>query len=95
MIIDELTKSIYQGDLGGFCKLIQNKSLENAYETGDWDFTYRVEKFFKDITRRIQSPSYLEMLLCDLYGIRNSYEYLGEKIGVAMDTDWEEFRDLL
>lgn len=72
----ELITVIYKGELVEFLKLIKNKQLIEAYENADFSYNERVQKFFKDLTRRINNPSYLEMLLCDLYGVMTLYDYL-------------------
>lgn len=72
----ELITVIYKGELVEFLKLIKNKQLIEAYENADFNYNERVQKFFKDLTRRVTNPSYLEMLLCDLYGIMTLYDYL-------------------
>lgn len=72
----ELITVIYKGELVEFLKLIKNKQLIEAYENADFNYNERVQKFFKDLTRRITNPSYLEMLLCDLYGVMTLYDYL-------------------
>lgn len=72
----ELIKVIYQGDLVGFLELTTDKRLLMAYENASFDYNERIKKFFKDLTRRVTNPAYLEMLLCDLYGIMTLYEYL-------------------
>lgn len=72
----ELITVIYKGELVEFLKLIKNKQLIEAYENADFSYNERVQKFFKDLTRRVTNPSYLEMLLCDLYGVMTLYDYL-------------------
>lgn len=72
----ELITVIYKGELVEFLKLIKNKQLIEAYQNADFNYNERVQKFFKDLTRRITNPSYLEMLLCDLYGVMTLYDYL-------------------
>lgn len=72
----ELITVIYKGELVEFLKLIKNKQLIEAYENADFNYNERVQKFFKDLTRRITNPPYLEMLLCDLYGVMTLYDYL-------------------
>ena len=72
----ELITVIYKGELVEFLKLIKNKQLIEAYENADFNFNERVQKFFKDLTRRVTNPPYLEMLLCDLYGVMTLYDYL-------------------
>jgi hypothetical protein len=71
----ELIKVIYQGDLVEFLKLSSDKRILRAYENASYDYNERIKKFFKDLTRRVTNPAYLEMLLCDLYGIMTLYEY--------------------
>ena len=72
----ELITVIYKGELVEFLKLIKNKQLIEAYENADFNYNERVQKFFKDLTRRVTNPGYLEMLLCDLYDVRTLYEYI-------------------
>jgi hypothetical protein len=72
----ELIEVIYRGEMVEFLKLIKNKKLIEAYENADIYYNERVEKFFKDLTRRVTNPAYLEMLLCDLYGVMTLYDYL-------------------
>jgi hypothetical protein len=72
----ELITVIYKGEMVEFLKLIKNKQLIEAYENADFSYNERVQKFFKDLTRRVTNPSYLEMLLCDLYGVMTLYDYL-------------------
>lgn len=72
----ELITVIYKGELVEFLKLIKNKQLIEAYQNADFNYNERVQKFFKDLTRRVTNPSYLEMLLCDLYGVMTLYDYL-------------------
>lgn len=72
----ELIEVIYRGEMVEFLKLIKNKKLIQAYEDADIYYNERVEKFFKDLTRRVTNPAYLEMLLCDLYGVMTLYDYL-------------------
>lgn len=93
MSVDKLTKSIYQGKLYDFLLLMNNRKLLGAYDNESWDFNYKVEKFFKDITRRVNNASFLEMLLCDLYGIQTDYERFSSSLGEYISEEWEEFRD--
>lgn len=72
---EELIKIIYKGELVEFLKMTEDKRLLEAYEKADFEYNERIRKFFKDLTRRITNPAYLEMLLCDLYGIMTLYEY--------------------
>lgn len=72
----ELIKIIYQGELDKFIYWIGNRRLINAYENEAGYYNQRIEKFFRDLTRRVTNPAYLEMLLCDLYGIMTTYEFL-------------------
>ena len=78
----ELIKIIYQGDLERFIYKIGNRRLINAYENEVGYFNQRISKFFKDLTRRVTNPAYLEMLLCDLYGILTTYEFIQMLEGV-------------
>ena len=73
---EELIKVIYKGELVEFLQMIKNKRLMEAYENADFEYNERIQKFFKDLTRRVTNPAYLEMLLCDLYGVITLYEYL-------------------
>lgn len=73
---EELIKVIYKGELVEFLQMIKNKRLIEAYENADFEYNERIQKFFKDLTRRVTNPAYLEMLLCDLYGVITLYDYL-------------------
>lgn len=95
MAQDELTKCIYQGDLGKFLQELNNTALKNAYYNENWEYNERIENCFKDLTRRVHSAAFLEMLLCDLYDIKPKWKYIDETEGIVSELDWEVLRELL
>jgi hypothetical protein len=71
----ELVRIIFRGELDDFIDKIGNRGLQKAYTEAPLYLNNRVRKFFRDLTRRVTHPAYLEMLLCDIYGVVPVYEY--------------------